>query len=311
MDAVVGVVGCRAGAGRQGDAQDDAALGGELHGVRHQVQQDLTEAGGVTGDVQRHVGGDDDDEFEALEVGEGREGFDDVVEGVAELERAVGDLNLAGLDAGIVEDVVERLVEGFGGGAEGGEVVALAGLEGVVEEEVGRAHDAVEVTADVAAECGEHFALGLVLAGEGFLLLENVGGPILFLGEEALPLGEGEARVFLAAPNPPDQKGESDGGEGRGHGFEPAGFRQENLQREIGGGGGDHAALSPSRGPNLKPIINESDFRRRRRSGCGRGAGGRRRGAGWERVRARADGRAAGWVGRRAVGRAGSRRVGG
>ena len=163
-----------------------------------------------------------------------------------------------------------------------------------VEEEVGRAHDAVEVTADVAAERGEHFALGLVLAGEGFLLLENLGGPFLFLGEEALTLGEGAARVFLAAPNPPGQNDESDGGEGRGHGFEPDGFRQENPHRQIGDGGGGHEALSASRGPNLKPIINESDLGRRRRSGVGAG----RSVGGGERVRERADGRVAGWVGR-------------
>ena len=89
------------------DGDVDRAAVGELHRVRPEVGQDLLPAHGVATDVRRDPGRHGEPEVQALPAGLGPEQPDRPLDDRAHLEVDQLELELAGLDLGQVEDVVD------------------------------------------------------------------------------------------------------------------------------------------------------------------------------------------------------------
>ena len=109
----------------------DFAAFGELHGVVDAVGQDLAEAERVAEQLLRDAGRDVHQELEPLLVrllrGQRRDGADDVIE----LEVGGFDVELARLDLGEVEDVVDDRQQRGAGVVDLADVVALLGRRAV------------------------------------------------------------------------------------------------------------------------------------------------------------------------------------
>ena len=113
---------------------EDLAALGELDGVADEVDQDLAEAAGVADQGVGHVVGDVEGQLQALLVGPQAERPHRVAQAVAEVERAGVELELARLDLGEVEDVVDHRQEGVGRRGDHLQVLALLGRELGVED---------------------------------------------------------------------------------------------------------------------------------------------------------------------------------
>ena len=169
-----------AGVGRAGfHLEPDLALCGELHRVAQQLGQHLPEAQRVA-DELRQPGRHGRVEGEALLPGPGGDRRDDPCEHLAGREGGGADAELAGFDAGAVEDVVHQAHQAAGGGLDLFEVVPLTRSRPGVEAELGEPQDGVQRGADLVADVGQEARLGL-----GGLLGEALG---LAQGVEALAL---------------------------------------------------------------------------------------------------------------------------
>ena len=141
------------------DGDDDFALGGEFDGVADEVVDDLAQAAGVAAQFERDFGADEGGELEALAVGLGGEEVHGAVDDLAQVEVGDVEVELAGLDLGEVEDVVDDDEERFAADADGAGELALLVRQVGHEQEVGHADDAVHRRADFVAHVGEEFAL--------------------------------------------------------------------------------------------------------------------------------------------------------
>ena len=81
----------------------------ELGRVAEQVDQHLAQAQRVAHERERQVGADLVEQLQSLVVCQQTEGRDDLVEQVVQGKRGGLDLHLAGLEFGLVEDVVDRV----------------------------------------------------------------------------------------------------------------------------------------------------------------------------------------------------------
>src|SRR5690606_8999813 len=109
------------------------------------VVEDLAQLLGVAEEHLGQVGGSGDDELQALGRGAGLEAGGDVAQELGEVEGGGAQLELAGLDLGEVEDLVDHAQEVFAAGADDVDALAVAGGEvGFLEQDVGVADDAVE-----------------------------------------------------------------------------------------------------------------------------------------------------------------------
>src|SRR5207253_699630 len=126
---------------------------------RLEIARPSPEAPGVPLHGPRHVGVDQRRELETL--GGGARGVDDhrVVEHGAQVELADVELELARLDLGEVEDVVDDRQQVFGTATDRAEEVALLGAEGRLQEQVRHAEDAVHRRADLVAHVGQELGL--------------------------------------------------------------------------------------------------------------------------------------------------------
>jgi hypothetical protein len=144
-------------------------LRGELEGVVGEVEQDLADAAGISEKAGGHRRAAAQDQLDFLVfrlVGEEPQGlFGDG----DKVDRDGFDGELAGLDLGVVEDVVDDGQERLGGAANALGVLALADGEFGVEQQSGHADDAVHRRADLVAHRREELALGLA-GGFGGLL---------------------------------------------------------------------------------------------------------------------------------------------
>ena len=176
-------VGRRGSKGRiqSGDGEADLAIGGELDGVAEEVDQDLLQAQGValhgTQGHRRWA----DAQGQALGAGGGRQQAVHSLEEGRRIEGPGLQAQLAGLDLGEVEDIVDDPQQGLAGGLDaldhGGLVVAQA----FATQQLGQAEDGVHGGADLVAHVGQEFALGPG-GGLGGLL----GEPQLRLQSDAL-----------------------------------------------------------------------------------------------------------------------------
>ena len=148
----------------RGDLDTDLARVGELDGVAHQIEQDLTESARIADQRRRHVRRDAARQLQPLLVGPRREQLDAVFDGVAHGERHALERETAGFDLRDVEDVVDdrhQRLRRFPGGAQ---VLALTRRQLRLQREVGHADDGVHRCADLVAHVGQELALGHVAA---------------------------------------------------------------------------------------------------------------------------------------------------
>ncbi len=135
-----------------------AALG-ELDGVAGEVGQHLLQTHGIAGEGIGDIGIDPQRELQLLVVGAGAEQVHGLIEGVAQAEGDMLQLQLARLQLGEVEDVVDdakqvarRLLDGL-------HVVGLARREAGLEQLAGKTDDAVERSAQLVRHVGEELRL--------------------------------------------------------------------------------------------------------------------------------------------------------
>ncbi|MCX6606309.1 MAG: hypothetical protein NTV52_22335, partial [Acidobacteria bacterium] len=137
----------------------------EFDGVADEVEHDLADAAGVSEEDLGGVGHPIEDEFD-VGIGEfGGEEFADFDGGEVDIGGDGFDGELAGFDFREVEQVVDDGQEGFAGVADGFDELALVVVEGGIDEEVGKADDAIHGGADFVAHSGEEIGFG---AGGGF-----------------------------------------------------------------------------------------------------------------------------------------------
>ena len=139
--------------------EHDLALGGELHRVRHQVDEHLPQPRRVA--AQR--GGEADvPVHEQLEVARLRglgEQADDVLEQQAEVEVDGLELELARLDLREVEDVVDDPEQPVGRSLHPTRVATLLGVQRRIEQQLGQADHRVHRRADLVAHRREELRL--------------------------------------------------------------------------------------------------------------------------------------------------------
>ncbi len=197
----------------------DAAGLGELHGVAHEVQEHLPQPNDVpdeaAGDVLAHLQRDGQPLLRGQDVHH-RSGL---LEALDQVERRVLQRELAGLDLGEVQHVVDHFQEDAGRVLGHGEVFALLAVEIGGKSEFGHAHDAVDRRADLVGHVrqelclGEAGGFGVRLGGpEGFLHALAIGDVpdhrLDVVGVADVQTVEGDFRVerrsVLAAVPPPE-----------------------------------------------------------------------------------------------------------
>ena len=144
----------------QRDSDDDLALLGELDGVADQVDQDLAQPAGVADQRVGDIGGDPAGQLQALGVRRSARVCSVSFHGFAQRERCRVEAELAGLDLGEIEDVVDDRQQRIGRAFHQAEVLALPRRQVGVEGQLGHADDAVHRRADLVAHVGEELALG-------------------------------------------------------------------------------------------------------------------------------------------------------
>ena len=172
------------------DREADTTAGGELERVRQQVLEDLLQALGVGQDRGRHLRRDRHLEVDAL----GERGAEHPLQRGGHLLHGDGpdlDLQLAGFDAGQVEDLVDEAEEVLAAGVDGGRVLDLLGVEIaslVLGQKAREDEHAVERRAQLVRHVREK--LGLVARDESQLprLVLEIAGPLGQLGVGDLQL---------------------------------------------------------------------------------------------------------------------------
>ena len=155
------------------DEDADSALVGELDGVADEVDEGLLDAGGVGGDLGGERTAGDQVEGELFLAGLGGEELFHVLEDLGGAAGDGFDFELAGLDLGHVEDVVEDGEEVLGVATDGGGGGNALVLDAVgIEEDIRETGDGGEGRADFVGHGREERALGAagdfgVVAGGG------------------------------------------------------------------------------------------------------------------------------------------------
>ncbi len=102
-------------------------MGGELHSVGEQVDQNLAEPGHVAGDAGRQAEVEAGDKAHALRGGRGGEELGGAADEVCNVERQMLKRKPAGLDLGEVADVVDQRQEDLAARADGPDAFVLRG----------------------------------------------------------------------------------------------------------------------------------------------------------------------------------------
>src|SRR5690606_35150955 len=160
---------------------------GELEGVAEQVHQHLLEPCRVALNVPWYATFQADVEAQTLVqrlAGEQAEGIGDHV---FEVELDLLQAELARLDTGVVEDVVDHRHQRAAGAGNGVEIKALAAIQRCFAQQLQHAQHAIERSADLVAHLGQEAALGLTLEGS---LLGGAAGLEAFLLEQVDTVGE-------------------------------------------------------------------------------------------------------------------------
>ena len=143
------------------DQHGDRAAVGELDGVADQVDQHLAEPVGVAHQPRRHRGAEADDQLDGLAARGAAQQHVHVPEHLVELELGILEFELAGLDLGDVEDVVDQRQQRLAGAVDLAE--RRHGLFGVVlvQGDAGEPDDGADRGTDLVAHVGQEGRLGL------------------------------------------------------------------------------------------------------------------------------------------------------
>ena len=178
----------RGSPGASSDLQQDMPALGELERVVDEIAQDLRQAHGIAGDLVRHLGRDRGRKIEPLRL---RALAEQRHDGVDDLGRVDGDaleLELAGLDLGEVQDVVDDREKALARAGDDLGVAPLPDRQIRRRQELGHDQHAVHRRADLVAHGGEELGfrdvggfrrlLGLaqIVGAVGDLLLERSRG---------------------------------------------------------------------------------------------------------------------------------------
>ena len=144
------------------DADADGALFGKLDGIADQVEHDLAQTRRIAFDLGRYVVGRPPAQLEALGVGALFQQPDGAFDHLAQVEVDVLELEPAGLDLGVVEDVVDDGQQRLARFDHDLGIGALLLIEVGVHQQAGHAQDAVHRRADFMAHGGQEFRLGAV-----------------------------------------------------------------------------------------------------------------------------------------------------
>ena len=197
VDADAGVLQVEAQPARRQRAHQQLhlAAGGELHRVAQQVQQDLLEphavtahalrAGGVNAPRQLHLVG-------GRPVGHHRH---HALQAGLQCEVGRVELDLARLDLGEIEDVVDHLQQMLAGIGDLAQVVELARTERLAPQQVRKTQHRIERGADLVAHVGQEGTLGLAGGvGRGLGLGQrDLGAPPL---HDVPQVGAGQGQVL-------------------------------------------------------------------------------------------------------------------
>ena len=146
----------------QGDYRDpDRPPFGKLDGVADQVDEDLFDAEIVTKETAGHPGRSFDPQFEPLAASSRSQQAFQLLQELRQREGAPLDLELAGLDLGNVEDVVDDAEEDAAGSANLLRHDLLVGGERLLLQQLRQPQDAVQGSPDLVAHVGQERALGL------------------------------------------------------------------------------------------------------------------------------------------------------
>ncbi|MCX7161600.1 MAG: hypothetical protein NT083_00925 [Rhodocyclales bacterium] len=137
----------------------DFAVFGELDGIVGIVDQHLAEPQRVADDIHRNVAGDVEDQFQPLLPGFFADHADHAGQGGFQFEVGLLDGELAGLDLGNVENVVDDAQQMLARELDLLDVFALVGRHCGHQHQVRHADDAVHRRADFVAHVGEEVGL--------------------------------------------------------------------------------------------------------------------------------------------------------
>jgi hypothetical protein len=137
----------------------DAPAFGELHRIAHQVVQHLTQPQRVTEHPARHAGCDFDVQCQSLLRDAGREQVHHPLQHLVDVQRHPFQGQLAGLDLGVVEHVVQQAHQRRRRGVGLFDETTRRLRQPVVQRQPGQADDAVHRRADLVAHVGQEAAL--------------------------------------------------------------------------------------------------------------------------------------------------------
>ena len=136
---------------------------GELDGVAGEIEQHLAQARGVAHEFARAAARRRSDAISMpLACARGAKQFDGFLDQRNERERPRLQIELAGLDLGEIENLLDQRQQRFARGLRRLGVSELLGRERRVEQQIGHAENAVERRADFVADRGEEARLGAV-----------------------------------------------------------------------------------------------------------------------------------------------------
>ncbi len=144
------------------------SLGGEFHRIADQIDEHLAEAQGIADQAARHVFGEGDDHLNPLSGDPVGEHVGEVFRELMQAEAHRLKVQLAGLDLGIIEDVVDDPEQDPGRCSDLVEIVMLLGGQIGSQRQIRESHDGVHRGPDLMAHVRQELALGM---GRGLGLL--------------------------------------------------------------------------------------------------------------------------------------------
>ena len=132
---------------------------GELDGVAQQVEQHLAQTPRIAPQFERHFRANQRDDLQSLGLGVLRQDLDCAFHGLADVEVQRLEIELAGLDLGEVQDVVDDGQQGVRAGLHGEGEFLLLDAEFAVRQQTGHTDDTVHGSADFVAHVRQELAL--------------------------------------------------------------------------------------------------------------------------------------------------------
>ena len=142
------------------DHQSNAAGRGELDGVAGEIEQHLPQPCRVADHFQRQAFVDIGGDLDLAGLRPRRQQFGDALDQVRECERAMFEVDLAGLDLGIIQQFLNQREQRIAGGLHRPDVSDLLRRKRRIHQQAAHADDPVQGGADFVARHGQEARLG-------------------------------------------------------------------------------------------------------------------------------------------------------